>query len=191
MGGSEVSDANGFAGVLSDVVAKRQFPESVIVFANGRKSSYVDHPAQGEFIETHIVHELLPYVEKNYRAGGKQSLRYVAGFSMGGVGACGLSMRHPDLFAGAVAWGGSSGRSNQAIVSLRKAAASWRKSGFRLFLGIGERDQFAQADAFREALTAHNIAFRAKVLPGIGHDLGVYYSTAAEAFNFIGPNPLP
>ncbi len=185
-GGNETSDANGFTGVLKGV---KGFPESVILFPNGRMSGYRDHPDKKEFIETHILDELLPYIEKTYRAGGRRDKRILAGFSMGGAGACRIALSHPDLFAGVVAWGGNGGREPGPTYDALKAnAEKLRKNGFRLFMGVGENDQFAQGEAFPAALTAEKIQFERKVLPGIGHDLGAYYRlTAEDGFRFVAP----
>lgn len=190
-GGSEISDAGpgGFTSTFDQVVKAKAFPPSVIVFANGRMSGYRDHPERKEYVETYIVRELLPHVEKTYRAGGSQETRLVCGFSMGGAGGCRLAIKHPDLFAGVIAWGGSVRDSDaEAIQTLQKQASKFKKGGFRFFLGVGEKDDFAQAKAFRDALAEERIEHKYKILPGIGHNLGAYYEqTAEEAFRFVAP----
>ncbi len=188
-GGNELSDANGFAGVLEGIVDAKAFPESVILFPNGRMSGYRDHPDQKEFIETYLLDELLPYIEKTYRAGGSRNKRIISGFSMGGAGSCRLAFTHPNLFAGAVAWGGNGGREpGPTFDALKLNADKLRKNNFRLFMGVGEKDEFAQSEAFPGALTTERILFERKVLPGIGHDLGAYYRmTAEDGFRFVAP----
>lgn len=189
-GGSESSDVvpGGVTSVLEQAVADGAFPESVLVTANGRMSGYRDHPERGEFVETMIVRELLPLVEAELRAGGKRSSRFVAGFSMGGAGACYLSLKYPDLFAGAIAWGGSVRDEQQGVLNLVTInAPKLKQNGFRLFLAAGENDSFAKAPAFRAAMRENGISFEARDLIGIGHDLGAYYRlTASDAFRFIG-----
>lgn len=49
--------------------------------------------------EDHFYQELMPAVEKKYRAGGSREQRAVAGLSMGGGGSVGYAMGHPDMFA--------------------------------------------------------------------------------------------
>ena len=53
---------------------------------------------EGWNYEDYFFKELLPSVEKEYRAGGKRELRAVAGLSMGGGGSVNYAMRHPDMF---------------------------------------------------------------------------------------------
>ena len=54
---------------------------------------------KGWSYEDHFYQELLPAVEKKYRAGGSREQRAVAGLSMGGGGSVGYAMSHPDMFA--------------------------------------------------------------------------------------------
>lgn len=185
-GGNENSDAGGFSSNLNAAVAAKTFPASVILFPNGRQSGYADHPERGEFIETWIISELIPFVEKEYRAGGSCDRRVICGFSMGGAGSTRLALTHPGMFAGVVAFGGSGGRGTAAIDAVNKNAASLRDQKFRIFMGVGEKDPFAQAAPFQKALDDAKIENVYKFLPGIGHDLGVYYTLTAEAFRFVG-----
>ena len=184
-GGNENSDAGGFSTNFSEAVAAKAYPESVILFPNGRQSGYVDRPERKEYIETFIINELIPHAEKEYRAGGTPELRMLCGFSMGGAGSVHLALSHPDKFSGVIAFGGSAGRSGTAIQLLKQNARKLRERKFRLFLGVGENDKFAQAESFRKALDEEKISHVYKVLPGVGHDLGVYYTLTEEAARFV------
>jgi enterochelin esterase-like enzyme len=190
-GGSEVSDCGpgGYTAVVDHAVQQGIIPESVVLFVNGRQSGYRDHPERNEFIETFIVQELIPAIEKKYRTGGSRKTRIATGFSMGGAGACNLSLNHPDLFGAAIAWGSSVRDGNEEGIALLKLRADqFRKDGFRFYMGVGETDNFAQAPKFRDALAAEGIRHQYRVLPGIGHDLGAYYRlTSDEAFRFVAP----
>lgn len=53
---------------------------------------------EGWTYETFFTKEFIPYIEKNYRCGGKKSLRALAGLSMGGGGSIVYAQRHPDDF---------------------------------------------------------------------------------------------
>ena len=59
-------------------------------------SQYLNSRATG-YYEDHLIQELVPHVEQNYRTKGAE-YRAVAGKSSGGYGALVLSMRHPDVF---------------------------------------------------------------------------------------------
>jgi len=56
-------------------------------------------------IETHIIKELLSFIDKTYRT--KQGCRSIVGFSMGGYGAVKFYLKYPELFNSAVSIDGS------------------------------------------------------------------------------------
>ncbi len=60
-------------------------------------SQYVDSTATGPY-ETHVVSEVIPYLEDKLAVGGSPAARAVMGKSSGGFGALTLGMRHPELF---------------------------------------------------------------------------------------------
>lgn len=64
-------------------------------------SQYIDSSATGRY-ETHLVEELVPWADANWRTLAGRDHRGVAGKSSGGYGALVLGMRHADVF-GAVA----------------------------------------------------------------------------------------
>jgi len=61
-------------------------------------SQYMDSTATGRY-ETHLVEELVPFVDRTYRTLGARAHRGIAGKSSGGFGALRLGMRHPEVFA--------------------------------------------------------------------------------------------
>jgi S-formylglutathione hydrolase FrmB len=80
-------------------------PELVLVmpdcFTRFGGSQYVDSTATGGY-ETHLVKELVPWVDAHYRTLAAREHRGIAGKSSGGFGAMRLGMLHADVF-GAVA----------------------------------------------------------------------------------------
>jgi len=80
-------------------------PELVLVmpdcFTRFGGSQYVDSTATGRY-ETHLVEELVPWVDARYRTLAAREHRGIAGKSSGGFGALRLGMLHADAF-GAVA----------------------------------------------------------------------------------------
>ena len=64
-------------------------------------SQYLDSSATGRY-ETHLVSELVPFIDGRYRTLAKREHRGVMGKSSGGYGALVQAMRHPEVF-GAVA----------------------------------------------------------------------------------------
>ena len=57
--------------------------------------------------ETYHVHELIPWIDANFRTRPNRAGRAVAGLSMGGFGAMTYAARHPDLFAYAASFSGA------------------------------------------------------------------------------------
>lgn len=60
-------------------------------------SQYLDSPATGQY-ETHLIKELIPFIDGKYRTKAVPSQRAVVGKSSGGYGSLVLGMRHPDIF---------------------------------------------------------------------------------------------
>jgi enterochelin esterase family protein len=76
-------------------------PEAILVmpdaFTRFGGSQYMDSSATGRY-ETHVVDELVPWVDRTYRTLAGRDHRGVMGKSSGGYGALRLAMLHPDLF---------------------------------------------------------------------------------------------
>jgi enterochelin esterase family protein len=60
-------------------------------------SQYLDSSAHGRY-ETHLIKELVPYVDRAFRTRAKAAHRAVLGKSSGGFGAIVHGLRHPDVF---------------------------------------------------------------------------------------------
>jgi acetoin utilization deacetylase AcuC-like enzyme/S-formylglutathione hydrolase FrmB len=68
---------------------------------------YLDSPVRPQSaVETHLVRELIPRIDREFRTLAARSGRAIGGFSMGGHGAITLAAKHPDLFASAGSFGG-------------------------------------------------------------------------------------
>ena len=60
-------------------------------------SQYLDSSAHGRY-ETHLVKELVPWVDRTFRTKAKAAHRAILGKSSGGYGAIVQGLRHPDVF---------------------------------------------------------------------------------------------
>jgi acetoin utilization deacetylase AcuC-like enzyme/S-formylglutathione hydrolase FrmB len=68
---------------------------------------YLDSPVRPRSaVETHLVRELIPQIDREFRTLAARSGRAIGGYSMGGHGAITLAAKHPDLFASAGSLGG-------------------------------------------------------------------------------------
>jgi S-formylglutathione hydrolase FrmB len=80
----------------------------IIVFPDGDTDSFWADGHDGtRRIETHVVREILPYVDANYRTLATRTQRAVQGFSMGGFGAAKFASKFPDLFCSSVIYDGA------------------------------------------------------------------------------------
>ena len=61
-------------------------------------SQYLDSSATGRY-ETHLIEELVPWVDHTFRTLGSREHRGVAGKSSGGYGALVMGLKHPDVFS--------------------------------------------------------------------------------------------
>lgn len=98
-------------------IAEGAFPSCILIIPDGKVAWYLNSADGKDRWEDMFITELIPFVEKEYRIRGKKEFRAIAGLSMGGYGALGLSMRNPDIFSSCVAL--SSGTfSDEEIVKL-------------------------------------------------------------------------
>jgi S-formylglutathione hydrolase FrmB len=90
---------------MNALIASGRCDEMILVmpdcFTKFGGSQYLDSSATGRYME-HLVHELVPHVDRTYRTLGAPAHRGVAGKSSGGYGALALALRNPGVF-GAVA----------------------------------------------------------------------------------------
>lgn len=80
---------------LDALIRRDQIAPAIVIMPNGGSSWWIDGSAQK--MQTALITELMPYVEKQYEANTERNNRAVAGISMGGYGALNLSLTHPDL----------------------------------------------------------------------------------------------
>jgi len=185
-GGTESSDAGGFSGLIRKEVEAKQIPSVICVFPNGRMSGYRDNPERKTMGETLIIKELLPLIDKQYRTIATGEGRAICGFSMGGGGSIRLALAHPDLFSAAASWAAALGSRDAATAS---AAALARQNvdkiigKVRFLLIVGDKDlTFASHAPFIEALKDLKVPYEYQVLPGVEHNLGVYYEQTGTKF---------
>jgi enterochelin esterase-like enzyme len=124
------------------------------------------HPSMAKFNAT-VVDELIPQVEKAYRAARDRDSRAVVGLSMGGVQALSLGFNHPDRFG----WVGSfSGAFVPAADPPESYFTSLNGGGpkFRLiWLACGSEDRIiASHRKFEGWLKEKGVTFSSKETPG-------------------------
>jgi S-formylglutathione hydrolase FrmB len=119
---------------LSDYAARYDL---IIVTPEGNNGWYTDSAtAPADRYESYVIGELIPDVERRYRALSRREGRAVAGLSMGGYGALKFGIKYPEMFALAASMSGAVG------------AASWRAEAElpRGLIGESIRQTFGPAD---------------------------------------------
>lgn len=182
-GGDENSDAAAFSSVVAKLTKDLGLPPAIVVFPNGGRSWYRDFSVERGLIETHLVHELVPHIDRTYRTLADRDHRVLVGFSMGGGGAVRLAVKYPELFSAAGSWGGAFAyRDPNPIPDDLTPAAFARVAGrVRLLLFVGTEDsQLLTYPAFIKILTDAKFPFVYEVLAGVPHDPGAYYEHSGE-----------
>lgn len=83
---------------VDTLVANGDMPPAIIVMPDAGTTWYVDLK---EKMETAFFSDLVPHVEKNYRALTTRDGRVVGGLSMGGYGALRYALKYPEKFQAA------------------------------------------------------------------------------------------
>ena len=88
-----------FVQTLDRAIRDGKAPEAIAILVNGRTHSYYcDSPDGKTPVESMIVQDLVPHVDKTHRTRARAQDRALEGFSMGGFGAPHLALKHPDKF---------------------------------------------------------------------------------------------
>ena len=87
------------AQVLHEGILAGRWPETLMVFPNGGRSTMYQDSADGRFMaETSVMRELIPHIDATYRTIANRQGRCIEGFSMGGRGSTNLAMKFPGAF---------------------------------------------------------------------------------------------
>jgi enterochelin esterase-like enzyme len=80
------------------LIASGDMPQAIIVMPDAGMTWYVDRQ---EKMETAVIRDLIPDVERHFRTLTTRAGRLVGGLSMGGYGALRFALKYPDMFAAA------------------------------------------------------------------------------------------
>jgi len=134
---------------------------------------------------THIIPDLIPYVESHYRASLERTHRAIAGGSLGGATAYVLTFLHPDVFSSAGVFG------NGLTVGQEPDLETWLKTipadlKPRVFLNSGENDTYMlqQAKALIPYLDKYGLQHTEIFSPG-GHTYVYWLSNFPAYFHWL------
>ena len=80
------------------LIAAGDIPAAIIVMPDAGTTWYVDRK---EPMESAILKDLIPAIEKEYRVKADRANRAIAGLSMGGYGAMRFALKYPEMFSAA------------------------------------------------------------------------------------------
>ena len=140
--------------ILDNLLAEKKAQPMIVVMPNGSLPRPGNAPAgpplaaQERFTQE-LVNDIIPYVEKNFRALADRENRAIAGLSMGGGQTLRVATSHPDKFAYVAVW--SAGVNPQAAADFEKRSAAYLDNAdkvnklVKLFsISVGDKD-FAYA----------------------------------------------
>ncbi|MHC4442290.1 MAG: alpha/beta hydrolase [Planctomycetota bacterium] len=95
----------GHSTILHKAILQKQIQPMIMVFPNGGNGAglYYDSVDGTIMIETALIKELIPFIDKNYRTIPSREARAIEGFSGGGFGALKFAFEYPKLFCSVVA----------------------------------------------------------------------------------------
>jgi len=205
-GGNECSSLF-TARVWRKLLEAGKIQDVILVYPNGFRSGYMDHHDGKVMVETMIIRELIPRIDKRFRTIASHAGRAVHGSSMGASGSLKFAIKYPDMFCAAVAYGGGAIdlantknrfvleileknlKSDRALIRenntyhfLEKNHAMVRENGTRFFLICGAVDSWKDsADKFQSALKEKEIPCRLTLVPDTGHHLAKTFEAQGEA----------
>ena len=109
---------------LVDYTASYEF---IIVMPEGNDGWYTDSATvPTNKYESYILSELIPDVEKRFRASSEREGRAIAGLSMGGYGALKFGIKHPEMFVLAASLSGALDAASWTEADLKGLEFIWR-----------------------------------------------------------------
>jgi enterochelin esterase-like enzyme len=95
---------------MDDLLVKDRIAPFIVVLPdiNGgyRRDTECEDIPNGPHVQTYLVHDVVDYVDANYRTISERGARAIGGLSTGGYCAVNLVLRHQDVFSGIVSHSG-------------------------------------------------------------------------------------
>jgi S-formylglutathione hydrolase FrmB len=192
-----------------EMMRRGDIPPAVIVMPSASTTWYVDRK---EKMETAIIQDLVPEVEKTFRVMNDRAGRVIGGESMGGYGALRFVLKYPEMFAAAALMSpaiyvpepppassarrvGVFGTADQFDAEVWKSlnypglleAFFAKKIVMPLYIDSGDHDDFmieGQAPQLYEIWREHKQPAELRITGGT-HSFGVWKKTVHEAMRFV------
>jgi endo-1,4-beta-xylanase len=198
-----------FVDTLDAAIRAGHIPPTIAVLPNGLFDSwYVDSVDGSQPVESVIIKDLIPHVDKTWRTVPDRRARALEGFSMGGWGALHLALKCPHLFGAVTSISAPFHRAKNfpqifrifsgdhaayyaedPVVYARRNATQLRDpDALRIRLLCGDKDEqhhLGYNVALDKRLAEWQIPHQTTILAGIGHnDADIYERLGPKVFGF-------
>lgn len=157
--------------------------DAIIVSVEGANGWYTDSFTDvNDKYESYIIQELVPEVEKKFRADSRREKRAIAGLSMGGYGALKFGIKYPQMFVLAGSFSGALGAATYPDLGRSDASLNSLKTVF----GPADSDLRKANDIF--SLIRQATPEQIKALPFLYVDCGTedfLFSNNQEFMNLL------
>lgn len=107
-GGLGINQENLVPELYSSAADSNIIDEVIIVFPDGYGNSmWANSATTNKPAETNVIHEIVPYVDEQFRTIPDRSHRIMQGFSMGGYGAALYATKYPEFFSQCIIYDGA------------------------------------------------------------------------------------
>jgi len=192
-------DATPIIGRLDKAVRRGEAPPMIVVSVLDPTglSMWTDSKDGRLPMETLIIDDLIPHIDKTYRTKATRDGRAIEGFSMGGYGAAYLGFKYLDHFSSVSmlaaalhtpetlksrrraiyenVFGGDAGYASQRspwVWAQKNAEQIKQRTRVRVFVGADD-GLLAWNQDFHELLNTHDIQHQWGVVPNSPHDVGI------------------
>jgi enterochelin esterase-like enzyme len=209
MGGNQRAGATMFVPQVAAAIKAGTLPPCLVVLVNGMVRSFYCDSTDGKIpMESVIIKDLIPHIDRTYRTIAAREGRVMEGYSMGGYGAAHLGFKYPDLFGTVVVNAGALldpyprdiphdgpmfgvyGEDRERRIAAhpltlaRQNAARLRDQHVRI--GCGSLDSLLPFNReLHDLLQELGIAHAYQIVPDVAHDAALYYrKLGPEVFQF-------
>lgn len=163
----------------------------IIVMPEGNNGWYTDSATvSADKYESYIIQELIPEIEKKFRAKTGRENRAVAGLSMGGYGSIKFGLKYPEMFSLVGSFSGALGAASWSKENLGQN--QWVASSIITVYGNAETATRKENDIFK--LVSEMPVDKIKNLPFVYLDCGTedfLYKSNREFANLLQERRIP
>lgn len=102
--GGDNNSSNSFMQMIDSLIINNNFPKTIIIAPDGKKSWYIDDYAGNFKYSTMFIQGFIPFAKKMYSINNNVSKSTIMGVSMGGFGALRFTMLYPNEFGTCVSF---------------------------------------------------------------------------------------